>query len=55
MTDTSRQSPRDRDLPPMTGLARPPAELVQNEAVRIVCAALGLACVALAIRIASIW
>lgn len=28
---------------------------VQNEAIRIVCVALGLACVVLALRIASIW
>jgi hypothetical protein len=55
MTDTSRQSPMKRDLPQVAGVARPQRELIHNEAVRIVCAALGLACVMLAMRIASIW
>lgn len=55
MTDTSQQRSMERDRPQAKDVARPRAELIQNEAVRLVCAALGLACLVLAIRIASIW
>jgi len=46
---------RPKQRPIEGGTGRLPFGAAQNEAVRIVCAALGLACVVLALRIASIW
>jgi hypothetical protein len=56
MTDRFRQGSLDngRRLP-VASLSSPSAAPAHNEAIRIVCAALGLACVVLALRIASMW